>query len=185
MYTDIINKMKLKGFNFEAGLTDEEIINIEEKYGLSFPNSLKEFYKEGLPIGEPFPNWKDDSEANIKKIKERIIRPYNGIVSDIKENQFWGADWPKYDTIDEKIKYFNDLYNQAPRLIPIAYSRYIISTPETDEPAILSVHDSDIIVYGNNLKEYLENEFLLDHNNRHKTEFLPYMGKWIDIMDAY
>lgn len=185
MYADIINKMKLKGISFEAGLTDDEIESIERTYNISFPNSLKEFYKEGLPTGEPFPNWKDYSENNIREIKERIVRPYNGLIDDIKDNQYWGSDWPEYDSVDDKIMYFNDLYNQAPKLIPIAYSRYIISAPETDDPAVLSVHDSDIIVYGNNLKEYLENEFLLDHDNRHKREYFPHMGKWIDIMDAY
>lgn len=185
MYKEIIEKMKLKGFTFDSGLTDEEINNIEGIYGITLPESLKEFYKEGLPSGEAFPNWRDVSEENINKIRERIIRPYNGLIEEIKDNQFWSNEWPSFDNIDEKTKYFNDLYNQAPRLIPIAYSRYIISSEETNDPAILSVHGSDIIVYGNNLKEYLENEFILDQDNRHEIEFLPHMGKWIDIMDAY
>ena len=37
----------------------------------------------------------------------------------------------------------------------------------------------------NNLNEYLDNEFLLSHDEKHKCEYLEYMGKWIDIMESY
>lgn len=48
---------------------------------------------------------------------------------------------------------------QAPRLIPIAGHRYIPDAPAEAGNPIFSVYQTDIIYYGRDLFEYLENEF--------------------------
>ena len=50
-------------------------------------------------------------------------------------------------------------------LVPIVFHRYVVCTAELDSSVVLSivVDATDAIVYGNSLREYLENEFLREH----------------------
>ena len=49
-------------------------------------------------------------------------------------------------------------------LVPIFSHRYVACTANLDDSVVLCivVHDTDAIVYGDSLKEYLEKEFLRD-----------------------
>jgi hypothetical protein len=48
-------------------------------------------------------------------------------------------------------------------LAPIYIHRFVVCTSDLSRSPVLSINDgSDAIVYGNSLKEYLENEFLRD-----------------------
>jgi len=185
MYLDIINKLKLKGIKFDKGLTGNEIKIIEERYNIIFPKSLVEFYKLGLPISDGFVNWRDESNENIEKIKQKLSRPYDGILWAIKENNFWVDNWDKPKTFAEQKEKFLEEMKNEPKPIPVYIFRYILSKDGIEDPAVLSMHNSDIIVYGNNLDEYFDNEFFLEHNEKHKCEYSEYMGKWIDIMESY
>jgi hypothetical protein len=48
-------------------------------------------------------------------------------------------------------------------LAPIYLHRFVVCTSDLSSSPVLSICDgSDAIIYGNSLKEYLENEFLRD-----------------------
>lgn len=178
-----IEQMKLKGYVFDKGLSDEEIKIIEEKYDIKFPKSLKEFYKIGLPISDGFVNWRDFSEENVKNIKERIERPFNELFWDMENNGFWIEGWDEPPTIEEKKKIFFEKMKNEPKPIPVFIHRYILSSEGVDNPVILSMKASDIIIYGDNLMDYIDVEFL-NRENIFLHEYKPEMGKWIDIMES-
>ena len=75
---------------FENKLSALEKRRIEEVYGFKIPNSLKGFYREGIPCsaGEEFPRWHDFSKENVEKIKARMNAPRLWLKRDI-ENGFW------------------------------------------------------------------------------------------------
>lgn len=181
---DKIEQMKLKGYEFEDGLTDEEIKEIEERYNIKFPKSLIEFYKIALPVSEGFVNWRKTSEENIQSIKERLARPYDEIFWSMEENDFWVDGWDKPDSLEEKKKKFIEEMKEEPTPIPIYIHRCILSKEGIDDPAVLSMKGSDIIVYGNNLEEYLDNEFI-NTQEKHERNYSDSMGKWVDIMESY
>lgn len=179
-----IERMKLKGIAFEKGLTIDEIEKIQERYSIKFPKSLIDFYSIGLPVGEGFVNWRDDSEDNIKEIQERLDRPFNGLIWGIENNNFWIEGWEEPNTLEFKKQKLYEILKNEPKPIPVYIHRYILSTDGVDDPAILSMHGDDIIVYGDNLLEYLDNEFI-DENNKHECHYSDNMGKWVDIMESY
>jgi hypothetical protein len=79
---------------------------------------------------------------------------------DIEHNVFWVDSWsPRPNDLAEAFAIAKRAVDSAPRLIPINGHRYIPDAPfERDNPGF-SVHQTDIIHYGSNLFEYLENEF--------------------------
>ena len=56
MYEDIVNRLRMRGIEFETGLSDEEFYWIEHEYELTFPKELKNFYKYSMPISDGFYN---------------------------------------------------------------------------------------------------------------------------------
>ena len=50
MYKKIISSLKEQGIEFETGLTEREISTIQYIYEIMFPESLRHFLMEGLPV---------------------------------------------------------------------------------------------------------------------------------------
>lgn len=181
----IIDKLKSKGIVFANGLTEEEFARIESLYNIKFPKELKEFLSVGLPFAEytsyppivgekeyyhyafPFPVWNDFSEENIKKNKEWIAEPKRLLREEFEnaknnKKEFWafcndlGLDFEK--KIEEIDKEFDSFENNLENTIPIFGHRYVL---QKDNSPILSIPQTDdIALYGKDLQDYLECEFL-------------------------
>jgi len=54
----LIRLLKGKGIQFDSGMTDIEIIQVETKFNIKFPPDLKQFLQFGLPISKNFVNWR-------------------------------------------------------------------------------------------------------------------------------
>ncbi|MBC2365726.1 hypothetical protein [Listeria booriae] len=85
----IIAILKKKKVELAPGLTEDEIRKCEEIFDIQFPVALKNLLKEVLPISKEFINWRDNSKRNVLQIKKRLDWPWEGIVFDIEENDFW------------------------------------------------------------------------------------------------
>jgi hypothetical protein len=68
----------------------------------------------------------------------------------------WG---PKPSTNEAAFAVARMKIDEAPKLIPICGHRYIPAEPSLAGNPVLSVHQTDIIYYGADLGNYLENEF--------------------------
>lgn len=171
-YSGLIKDLEQKGVLFAKGLSDMEMFDVQKEYNINFPKSLKEFYKQGLPISDGFYNWRDFSEKNIKKIKTMMSYPFESV----KEN------YDEIDWIDDSGEVFKDkksiIYEElksAPSLIPI-YSHRFISTYEDSRNCtpVFSIHDVDVIYYGENLYSYLKIEFgLKDYMDMDEDKIIP------------
>lgn len=191
---EIVEKMKAKGFLFDTGLSDQEISEIEKRYGIKFPKSLISFYQEGLLIGceslhgisgehlkSDFMNWRDTSRENVKAIKAWIRWPFESIFWDIENGQFWVHGWDEPKNFDEKKARFMEEMKNEPRPIPIFGHRCILAKEGADDPPVLSMYGSDIIIFGNNLKDYLAYEFLEEKRSNPVFD-RSCLGKWADVM---
>lgn len=159
-YRQLINDLKAKRIRFTKGLTKNEITKIEQTYNFQFPTSLKEMYQIALPISKSFYNWRNFNEANVKKIKDMINWPLEGILFDLENNNFWDDNWGEKpnDLLHAKQKCIEEMH-KVPKLIPVYGHRYIPIVDGVDNPPIFSVYQTDVIYYGIDLENYFRIEF--------------------------
>lgn len=145
------------GVTFEPGLTEGEIRDIEERYRFKFPPDLRDFLTFALPTSNGFVNWRCETEDEIVN---RLQWPYDGICFDIEHNVFWPAMWGKRpSSLEKAFAIAKTALGAAPKLIPICGHRYIPDSPHEAGNPVFSVYQTDIIYYGSDLANYLENEF--------------------------
>jgi hypothetical protein len=110
-----------------------------------------------LPLSNGFVDWRNADEANIL---EMLAWPFEGMCFDIERNRFWLKAWGQRPSeLENAFSIAKTAVDQAPVLIPILGHRYIPSNPEESGNPVFSVSQTDIIYYGRDLREYLENEF--------------------------
>jgi hypothetical protein len=71
---------------FDAGLTDDEVIVVERRFGFQFPPDLREFLQTALPRGLNFPDWRFGDEAELR---DWLDLPRQGVLFDVEHNGFW------------------------------------------------------------------------------------------------
>lgn len=156
-------------------LSPNEIRNVEKRWGFEFPEDyrlflsvlhtvdkhprrrkwISEFESEVGP-SISFHNWLTDDGI----IRERMGWPLEGLEFDLKNNCLWLEEWgPKPEALADRREVLKSRILGAPRLIPIIGHRYLLGDPCLPGNPVLSVYQSDIIVYGNDLRAYLLNEF--------------------------
>lgn len=157
--TEILNE---KGILFDRGLNGRELEETEAKFKIIFPDDLKLFLQNALPVSVGFVNWREGlkSERESENIDSRLILPLEGMIHDIKNNGFWFDQWgDKPEGLDEQIDLARKFYLTYPKLIPIYSHRYIPGNPIDEGNPVFSVHQMDIIYYGFDLASYFAREF--------------------------
>src|SRR5690349_6228476 len=71
--------------DFDAGLTNEEVVSCEKRFGFRFPPDLREFLQTALPRGPRFPDWRSGDEAPLR---EWLDLPRQGVLFDVEHNGF-------------------------------------------------------------------------------------------------
>lgn len=158
-WQEIILQMRELGVAFDSGLTDPEIAAVEAQFGFRFPPDLRAFLQMALPQGKGFPDWRAAPEATLR---EWLYLPLEGIHFDIEHNGFWLEEWgPRPPSLAEAKRVAQGLVSDAPCLIPIYIHRMMPDEPQLAGNPVFSVHQTDIIHYGADLKDYLCREFSL------------------------
>jgi hypothetical protein len=158
MWVDLVGTLRNNGVEFEPGLTDAEVAAAEARYRFLFPPDLQAFLQAGLPRGGNFPDWRDGDEAALRGWLDLTRR---GILFDIEHNGFWLDEWgPGPRSLEEAQRVASDLIAAAPRLIPVYSHRMMPAEPHLPGNPVFSVHQTGIIYYGVDLRDYLIHEFL-------------------------
>jgi hypothetical protein len=136
------------------GYSQSELDAAQERFGLVFPPDLIALLRDRrIPGGH---DWTGD-EAPIRRMLEW---PREGILFDVEHAGLWWPEWgERPDSEAERAEVVSAVVEAAPRLIPIFGHRYIPEEPHDAGNPVFSVHQSDIILYGTNLANYLDNEF--------------------------
>jgi hypothetical protein len=146
------------GVKFADGLTDDEVRGVELRYGFRFPPDLREFLQAGLPISDGFPDWRNGSPQDLQ---QWLDTPLDGILFDVQHNGFWLPEWGQRPVeSDEAAVVVRQLVKDAPTLIPVCQHRMIPDRPHLAGNPVFSVHQTDIIYYGCDLRDYFLHEFL-------------------------
>ena len=172
------------GVVFTEGLSDAELSAIEARGRFVFPPDLRAFLQAALPVSHGFVDWRALSDAQLA---DYLDAPFEGIAFDIEMNTFWLPEWgPRPDALDDAIAIARKAFDAAPRLIPVNGHRYIPDRPHEAGNPVFSVVQTDIIVYGAHLAEYLENEFLQAFNRaryevRGDARVIAFWSRLLDV----
>ncbi len=154
---------KIQSVGVDAGLTDAEVAATESRFGFKFPPDLREFLQTALLRAPGFPDWRAGSEAELR---DWFDLPRQGVLFDVECNGFWLEEWgPRPESVERALQKADELIAAAPRLIPVYIHRMIPDEPCEAGNPVFSVHQTDIIIYGTNLEEYLCAEFYLSPVN--------------------
>jgi hypothetical protein len=156
MLTEIRRLLEAKGVTLTDGLTEEELAGIEGDFGFRFPPDLRELLHAFLPAGQSWPNWRGPRQPLL----EWLDIPADGIEFDVESNDYWRDAWgEKPDDIDDAIEEARRQVALAPVLIPVYSHRFLPSRPNEAGNPVFSVHQTDVIVYGEDLASYFAAEF--------------------------
>jgi hypothetical protein len=144
-------------FPIRDGLTDSELAAVESEFGFSFADDHRAFLAAGLPSGRSWPDWRDGDRAALR---ERLARPVDGVLFDVVQNDFWYDGWgPRPAEDDRAASVARGLLVTAPRMIPVYSHRYLPAGRGTAGHPVLSIYQTDVIVYGGDLLGFLHEEF--------------------------
>lgn len=161
----VINLLKDKGVSFDSGLSEKEIEGLKEQWNIVFPPDLKLFLQTALPVSDSFVHWRYGlrSEKGRKEIERWLRWPLEGMLFDIRSNNFWMEKWGDMPSDrEDQIRIATEAFDNSPKLIPIYAHRYMPCSPCEMGNPVFSVYQTDIIHYGNDLASYLSYEFNLD-----------------------
>lgn len=112
-----------------TGLTQQELTHIESTHRFSFPPDLRSILREGLPVGQGFPNWRASSEQQLDIL---INLPILGLCKEVHRRKFWHKKWghrPKDDdhAVDLAKGYLKKY--PVPVLVPVYRNCYVPASP--------------------------------------------------------
>lgn len=149
------------------GLTGIEIARIERDYDFEFAADHRAFLAAGLPLNttpqagqtwrKPWPDWRD---GNPNDLRRQLNWPIEGVLFDVENNAFWHPTWGQRPAgPSEALQRARQHLSQAPKMIPIFAHRYLPTGHGTYGHPVLSIYQTDIIVYGTDLADHVTNEF--------------------------
>lgn len=155
-----LESLQSAGVQLEPGLSETELSRIEDRFGFTFGPEHRDLLRLGLPSGDlSWPDWRNGSPEDLQ---ERLDWPIDGLVFDVHNNGFWPASWGERPPDDmEKERHARARLAGVPRLAPFFSHRYLTAGPEYRPSPVFSVYQADVIYYGEDLLDYLSQEFKL------------------------
>lgn len=155
------------------GLSGAELARIEGDYEIEFSDDHRAFLAAGLPYRSeplvsneqvcytwewPWPDWRNGDPDRLRRHVEGLTR---WALHDIERGRVWTPAWGRRPADDaEARRIARDKLGQAPRMIPVYAHRYLPGGSGTFGFPVLSIwQTTDVIVYGSNLDDYIQNEF--------------------------
>ncbi|GAB2853418.1 hypothetical protein ACFQ0P_15695 [Microbacterium insulae] len=129
----------------------------QSAYSVHFGTDHREFLSEALPVGDRWLNWRN---LDDHRIRAAVCWPFQGVLFDVEANAFWPASWgekPKDE--DARRRVVEARVGLWPQLVPLYGHRYLPADPHGTRAPVLSVYQTDVIVYGDDLLDYLHHEF--------------------------
>ena len=140
------------------GYTSTELDDIQARWDLRFPPDLVDLLRRQRPlIGGPgsFDWITEDAVA----IRERLDWPFESFWFDIEHNGVWWSDWgERPEALAAQYEIAHAVLAAAPKLIPLFGHRYLPQTPGEAGNPVFSVHQSDVIIYGADLADWIARE---------------------------
>src|SRR3954471_17437350 len=108
----------------EDGLSDDEVAEIETRYGFMFPPDLRTLLQYCVPVAGQFPKWRGDPA----ELRASLRRPGDELRSEVGHNGFWLEAWgPRPASDGSAVAFVDGLLRLSPPLVPVYGRRYMPS----------------------------------------------------------
>jgi len=152
----ILRSLARRGIEIEDGLSEARLETVESRWSITIPEELRSILRLGFPRGKDFPDWRE-AEAQLG---EWIDRPIQEVLFGVETNGFWAPSWgPRPTRTEEARRICGERLRAAPPLVPVYRHRFLVCDQTLKRRPVLSVHQTDIIVYGATLREFFRKEF--------------------------
>lgn len=142
----------------EPGISDAELDRVEERWEFRFAPEHRTLLAAGLPTGSGM--WPDWRSGAAEDLAEKLARPVHGVLFDVQHSGFWHPDWtPRPAATPDALAAARAHLADVPTMVPIYSHRYLLGDPRHTGTPVLSMYQTDIIVYGADLADYVHHEF--------------------------
>ena len=176
---EAVRRLRRARVKLEPGLTENELARVEADFGFGFNPDHRELLSLVLPAGKGWVDWRGGSHAELV---DRLTSPTDGVVFDVHNNGFWPGSWgtrPSDALAAEAVA--RERMTEVPKLVPIYFHRYVPAAPAPSASPVLSVMQTDVIYYGDDLLDYVANEFKVPPGHR-GNEDPPRIRFWSDLV---
>jgi GDSL-like Lipase/Acylhydrolase family len=104
--------------------------------------------------------YNSDNPNNPGDLREQLGWPVEGALFDVEHNALWHPSWGQRPTgISQALSTARQHLTRAPTMVPVYAHRYLPAGRGTCGHPVLSIYQTDIIIYGTDLTEYINHEF--------------------------
>ncbi|MFF2197561.1 hypothetical protein [Streptomyces sp. NPDC058157] len=147
------------------GLSDAEFARVEAEFGFEFSDDHRAFLAAGLPTGRASApggrqSWPDWRGGDPDELRERLAWPTDGVLFDVERGGFWWEDWGvRPPVLADALSVARARLAEVPTMVPVYSHRFLPAGRGAYGHPVLSMYQTDIIVYGDDLVDYVHHEF--------------------------
>eukprot|EP00249_Psilotum_nudum_P025475 c29986_g1_i1 orf=121-1611(+) len=175
---DVIDHLRSCQIPVCKGLSEEELLQIERRFGFWFPPDLRCILQAGLPVGVGFPNWRSGSEQQLRVM---LNLPMGGLYFEIALGRFWWKHWgPRPAATCDALRLARNALGKAPVLVPIYSHCYIPCSPNLTGNPVFFIYKKDAFYCGYDLADFFEREAFVP-NDFNPTSYFSVTDKVADV----
>ncbi|KRE67768.1 hypothetical protein ASG92_14140 [Arthrobacter sp. Soil736] len=178
----VVNRLRTAGVALERGLSNEELDQVEERFGFSFSLTHRQFLTVVLPLGRGWVDWR---HGDREEIERRLFWPVESALFDVEHNDFWPVSWGDRPADQElALAHARTRLEAFPRLVPVYSHRYVAVGPGDVPSPLFSVYQYDVIYYSDNLLDYVAREFHAPPAHPSSAQHIPFWSELADGLEA-
>lgn len=156
----------------------------QARLDFTFGPEHRQFIQSVVTVGKSWPDWRNGADEDLRG---RLNWPVEGTLFDVHNAGFRPTSWgTRPDGTEDRERQARAHLACVPKLVPIYSHRYLTSDARFYPSPVFSVHQTDVIVYGDNLLDYVAHEFHvppLHPANRTRVPFWSDLAEGADTCD--
>jgi hypothetical protein len=143
---------------------------IEHEYGFEFADDHRAFLAAGLPVHEPREEepgttyawerpWPDWRNGDPDELRRHLDWPVDFLLQDVAQGHWQPAWGERPDSREAAVDQARSQLAGAPVMVPVYAHRFLPAGRGTFGHPVLSMWGSDVIYYGADLLDYINQEF--------------------------
>ncbi|EFJ18156.1 hypothetical protein SELMODRAFT_112997 [Selaginella moellendorffii] len=153
---NVIERLRKCRVHIDKGLSEEEFERIEALFQFTFPPDLRGILREGLPLGDGFPNWRS---GGPQQLKMWINKPRAGLLADVERGVFWMKQWgPRPAELHKAVQIARGQLKKAPVLLPVYGHCYVAAAPVRAGNPVFFVQGRDVYCCGLDVSDFFHRD---------------------------